>query len=96
MFSSLFGNTISFFFLVFGAFRCFWVFSVFLGRFSVLFCVFGELLGELFGAFSFGVSTERGLPHCCDNPLIFELLVLLGALVFLVLLVSLVLLAQPR
>ena len=68
MFSSLFGNTISFFFLVFGASR-------------VLFGVFGELFGifeELLGACSLGVSSERGLPRCCDNPLIFAFLVLLG------------------
>ena len=44
----------------------------------------------LLGAFSFGVAIERGLPRCCDSPLIFDFLVFLGALVFLVLLGALV------
>ena len=48
-------------------------------HFSFWFSVVFVFLGELFGACSFGVATERGLPHCCDSPLIFELLVLLGS-----------------
>ena len=60
-------------------FLCFW------GAFRELFGVFEELLG----ACPFGVSTERGLSHRCDSPLIFDFLVLLGALVFLVLLAQL-------